>query len=1132
MKLKILSFNWHEPYLCLLARTGHEFLIVEPEIAPGHYRRWDENMRPVPQNVRLISQKIAEEMLELGELDLIIAHNIKDLIVVKDYSLPKIAVFHNCLTTEIKLGKDKVNRKEYLDQVDFLLKDVHKVFISEKKRQDWGLTGELIRPGLDVSEYGGYLGDRETVLQVGNLLQERDLMMGYSISQQIVGCHPLTTLGLNPNIPGSRLSEGFQDLLENFSGSRVFINTTVDEYEDGYNLSMLEAMATGMPVVSSWNKSSPIEDGKNGYISKDLDYLNQRIESLLKNPEEARRLGEQAQKTVQEKFPLNRFLQSWQKAIEKSVLDFLHRTGINLQKEAIPFQEKIRKNILMDFVSYPATTAHYLERAFRQNHNVVTCGAQISEEAIKLWNLEALNWEITPQDIYRGNADSLKEVMEGLPDGWQPDFYLWVETGLSDIPVDLKEHALPKVCYLIDTHIDFDRHLKIAKNFDFVFLAQKAYVQTMTQAGIKNVMWLPLACDTEIHGKVTVSKQCDVGFVGSISSTRDRRRNLLDKIEKQFDLDCQRKFMDEMAEHFSKSRIVFNNAINNDLNMRVFEALCSGSMLVTDPAPGSGLEELFKDKEHLVIYDDENLEATISHYLENASEREKIASAGRKEVLARHTYVHRAESIIQVLNEKIGNIEEKKSACMNEKSSSEKSPSYYENVRNDLIPLIPSDAKCILEVGCAAGMTGRELKKRSGAFVAGIELNAQAAEAAKKVLDDVLQGSIETIDLPYSDGSFDCILFADVLEHLVDPLSALLKVRRLLKKGGTVVASIPNVQFHGVIHQLIEGNWTYEKEGILDETHLRFFTYKEIVKLFSKAGYSIQAVEEVLDPQYEKFSLANSTALNFGRTQVKDLTPEEIKRFFVFQYQVIASPINANKNEGHDMFEDGDTDLKIDHLLLEASEVSNSGDFEIALKLFGEIIKISPDNVQALIGMGDCYMKLQLPDKAETCFDQACLKQPDNSRGWLGSGLLALHRNDSKRADVCFNKSLEHDPDNDKAYCGLGMARINRKDLDGAVDYFCRALDANPENLSACKFLLELSYKLEQYEKIEMHLNKFMELHPANLSMRFGLAGVQYKSGKFEDSIKSLEHILALDPEHEAAREMMESVRSDVVLSK
>jgi spore maturation protein CgeB/SAM-dependent methyltransferase/thioredoxin-like negative regulator of GroEL len=1127
MNLKILSFNWHEPYLCLLARLGNEFQIIEPETAPDQYRRWNKNMRPVPENVHLISLTTAQEMLELGEFDLIIAHNIKDLIEVKDYCLPKIMVFHNCLTTEIGLSKNKVNRNEYLDKIDFLLEGVQKVFISEKKRLDWGGTGDVILPGLDVSEYGGYSGDNVVVLQVGNMLQERDLMMGYSTSKKIVGDHPLTTLGLNPSIPDSRLSQGFQDLLEHFRHSRVFINTTVEEFEDGYNLSMLEAMATGMPVVSSWNKSSPLEDGKNGYVSKDLEYLNRCIDFLMRNPDEARKLGQKARETVQEKFPLNRFLQSWGKVIEKSVLEFLERTGISLKNTAQPFEEKVRKNILMDFVSYPATTAYYLERAFRQKHNVLTCGSQINDKIIKLWNLEALNWEITPQDIPRSNATSLQQVMEELPDGWKPDFYLWVETGLSDIPADLSKHGLPKVCYLIDTHIHFDKHLEIAKNFDFVFLAQKAFVQPMLLAGIKNVMWLPLACDAEIHAKVEVEKEFDVGFIGSISSTQDRRRNLLDRLEKQFDLNYQRKFMDEMAEHYSKSRIIFNNAINNDLNMRVFEALCSGSLLVTDSATGSGLDELFKDGEHIVIYNDENLEETVLQYLQNDEERDRISRQGRKEVLAHHTYAHRTETMINILNDKISGVDKEKPASM-----SEKPVSYYENIRNDLIPLIPKDARCILEVGCGSGRTGLELKKNNGAFVAGIEMNPTAANLAKDVLDDVIQGDIETIDLPYSDGSFDCILFADVLEHLVDPLSALVKVRRLLKAGGSIVTSIPNVQFHGVIHQLIEGNWTYEKEGILDETHLRFFTYKEIEKMFTRAGYSIQEIGEVLDPQYEKFSSNNATALNFGRTQISDLSPEEIKKFFVFQYLISAKPTNVNENEDNDMFQHGEKLFKIDNLLLEASKISEAGEHEIALKLYDEVITESPDNVQALVGMGNSYMKLQLPDEAESYFELACLKDPNYSKAWQGLGLLALHKNDIKRADICFYKALESDPQNDKALCGLGMLRVNREDLEGAVDYFCRALVVNPDNMSACKSLLEIAYKLERFEEIGFHLTKYIGMHPGNINMHFALAGVQYRTGKFEEAIQSLECILSLDPEHESALELMGSVKSDLVPSK
>ncbi|MBT5028053.1 MAG: glycosyltransferase [Nitrospina sp.] len=1122
MNFKILTFNWHEPYLCMLARIGYEFLVVEPEISSDQYRRWDENMRPVPTNVELISMSTAREILDRGEFDLIIAHNIKDLIAVRDYSVPKIMVFHNCLTTEIKLGQDRISRSDYIEKIDILMKGVQKVFISGKKKSDWGLKGAVIPPGLDINDYGGYHGTKDVVLQVGNLLLERDLMMGYSTSQQIVGDHPLVTLGLNPKILGSRLSRGFTDLLENFRQSRVFINTTVDEFEDGYNLSMLEAMATGMPVVSSWNKTSPINNAENGYISNDLQYLNNRLEYLLKNQDEAMKLGEKARKTVQEKFPLHKFLASWGKVIEKSVVDFLESTGINLQNKNIPFENKVRKNILMDFVSYPATTAHYLERAFKLKHNVITCGAQINADIIKLWNLEALNHDITPQDIYRDNATPLQDILKQLPDGWEPDFYMWVETGLSDIPSDLHSHKIPKICYLIDTHIHLDRHIEIAKSFDFIFLAQKIYVQPMKNAGIKNVSWLPLACDPEIHGKIQADKSIDVGFVGTISSTKDRRRELLERLQKQFHLDCQRKFMEEMAEHYSKSRIVFNNAVNNDLNMRVFEALCSGSLLLTDFAPGSGLDELFQDKIHLVNYNDDELEDRVAEYLDNAAERERIATAGRKEVLQKHTYVHRADEIIRILNDELGN---EKDANLIDK----KPDSYYGNIRKDLIPLVPIDAKCILEVGCAAGLTGQELKRRNGAFVAGVELDCNAALEAESILDDVINGDIEKIEIPYRDETFDCILFADVLEHLVDPLNVLVRVKRLLKDNGTVVACIPNVQFHGVIHQLIEGNWTYEKEGILDATHLRFFTLKEIEKMFKQAGYFIKGVEEVLDPQYDKLSSSSMTALNFGRTQINDLTPDEIKRFFVFQYKIIAAPCEVVKNKDKNMSQNNEYLTVLDNLVAEANQAEEVGDLEIALKLYDRALKMDPKHYETLIGIGNTYMKLQQPEKAKNFFEQALSLEPENTKGLLGVGSLALHNGDLNKANICFTKLLRNEPDNTKALCGLGILMSSRNDLGGAMGYFCKALDINPDNISACQLLLELSYKTEKFERIEFYLHKYLEFHPANLNMQFALAGIQYKLEKFDEAIKNLEQILILDPKHELALTLLDDVRADVV---
>ena len=1111
MKLKILTFNWHEPYLCLLSRLKHEFLVVEPEIAPSHLRRWDQNMRPVPDNATLISMAKAYKKLEEGEVDCIIAHNVKDLISVQEYSLPKILVFHNCLTTEIELSKEKINRNEYLKKIGPLLDDTTKVFISKLKKDDWKMEGTIILPGLDISEYGGYIGNNKNILRVGNMFKERNLMMGYSLSDKIAENFPLVTIGMNPNIPDSRMSNGFEDLLTQFRTNRIYLNTTVEGYEDGYNMAMLEAMSIGMPIVTSHNKTSPILDGENGFCSDDPDYLKSCIELLMKDSVLAKRLGENARQTVAQKFPIKNFTKSWTDVIELAIKNFLLNTGINLQQENLKFENKIKKNILMDFVSYPATTAHYFERALRKNHNVITCGAQMNNYVKKIWDLEALSWEIKPQDIKRDEKTPLKEVFAELPEGWSPDLYLWIETGLGGIPFDLQDYDVLKACYLIDTHINYEKHLEIAKSFNFVFLAQKAYVERMKQAGINNVFWLPLACDPDVHGKVETEKEWDVGFVGTIPEETNRRKQLLEKIGLKFNLNCDRKFMEDMALHYSKSKIIFNNAIQNDLNMRVFEALCSGSLLITDHAKGSGIEEMFCDKKHLVFYKDQSIEEQISYYLKNKKERNIIAEQGRQEVLKNHTYLHRTNELMDILNKE-------NSSIIPMDYSSEKPDSYYKNIRHDLLPLISDDAKCILEVGCAEGMTGKELKKRSGVFVAGIEADENAAKLAGNVLDDVITGDIEKIEIPYNPSSFDCIIFADVLEHLVDPLAALKKVNKVLKNDGTIIMSIPNVQFYGVVHQLIEGNWTYEREGILDETHLRFFTLKEIEKLVKNAGLYIQRIEETLDPKYVNFQSKDPTTFKLGRISINDLTPEEIRRFFVFQYKIIAGKNPSNKKD------EVLNDINMEEILNDALNDYENDEYKEAINKYETALKTDPACAEALAGMGNCYMRLQKPEEAEASFIKAKTFNPENYIAWLGLGLLELYRENMGQAEFNLKQAIKINPESDRAYCALGILSSKTENFIDAEDYYCRALNINIENLVANKSLIDLSFKTKRFDSAYKYLNKYLDIYPANLNMLFAMAGLQFKMGSIEDSLRTLDNILSIDPKHKYALEFQKSI--------
>jgi ubiquinone/menaquinone biosynthesis C-methylase UbiE len=171
--------------------------------------------------------------------------------------------------------------------------------------------------------------------------------------------------------------------------------------------------------------------------------------------------------------------------------------------------------------------------------------------------------------------------------------------------------------------------------------------------------------------------------------------------------------------------------------------------------------------------------------------------------------------------------------------------SYYGNMREDLIKLMPPNPRHILDVGCGIGAMGRKIKSVMGndVEVVGVERDPSAGKRASEALDRVFIGDIESIDLPLGAGYFDCIIYGDVLEHLLDPWSLLKKHRLLLKAGGCVIASIPNIAHYRIIKMLRRNEWNYSAAGILDKGHIRFFTIKSIREMFEDAGLEIVRIE-------------------------------------------------------------------------------------------------------------------------------------------------------------------------------------------------------------------------------------------------------------------------------------------------
>jgi len=159
-----------------------------------------------------------------------------------------------------------------------------------------------------------------------------------------------------------------------------------------------------------------------------------------------------------------------------------------------------------------------------------------------------------------------------------------------------------------------------------------------------------------------------------------------------------------------------------------------------------------------------------------------------------------------------------------------KNENYYESVRTDLLSILPDGTKVVLDVGCGSGVTARKLVEMGISEVVGIEVNADMASRASTHCRRMLVGDLETMDLDLPDGYFDTILMADVLEHLREPYVTVTRLLPFLKTKGSLLISIPNVTHYDILMMLCRGRWEYRERGIMDETHLRFFTRKTFVK--------------------------------------------------------------------------------------------------------------------------------------------------------------------------------------------------------------------------------------------------------------------------------------------------------------
>lgn len=220
----------------------------------------------------------------------------------------------------------------------------------------------------------------------------------------------------------------------------------------------------------------------------------------------------------------------------------------------------------------------------------------------------------------------------------------------------------------------------------------------------------------------------------------------------------------------------------------------------------------------------------------------KLSAAGYELLLCYNSYIYHYGSL------NMGKDEEKYAHYIEENKQKfiEKwgyNISYYSGARLDLIRFIknsPNASINILEVGCGCGATLARIKHLfPNANVYGVEIQAEVAKFGTH-LADIIVGNIETMQLPYESQMFDYIIFGDVLKHLREPEKVVNRMKTYLKSSGKVIASVPNIMNISVLVALLKGRFRYYNDGLLDHTHIHFFTKEELGRMFDKCGLEIE----------------------------------------------------------------------------------------------------------------------------------------------------------------------------------------------------------------------------------------------------------------------------------------------------
>lgn len=311
----LLTVNCHEAWVHQLGALPGRVDIVDG--LPGRYTpHWDENVRPVPKNGRLI--QLTEALQPGTRYRCAIAHNVSDLLALKTLDAPRLLVLHTTIEGRLDQEKNAAEPELFLERVKRYVDAlrIHVVAVSQLKARSWGIFHEVIPFGADPDAYLPWSGHVVAGIRIANQVRAKARILRWDLHERAFAGLPVRLVGFNPDMAGVAPSRSWSHLKELLAAHRFYVHTADPAMEDGYNMATFEAMAAGLPVIGNCHPSSPVVHGESGFLTDDPEELAGHARRLLADRELARTLGEAARRTVRERFSVARFAAAFAGAIE------------------------------------------------------------------------------------------------------------------------------------------------------------------------------------------------------------------------------------------------------------------------------------------------------------------------------------------------------------------------------------------------------------------------------------------------------------------------------------------------------------------------------------------------------------------------------------------------------------------------------------------------------------------------------------------------------------------------------------------------------------------------------------------------------------------------------------------------